>query len=62
MLFYYFKWTFYSGVAVLAIGIGINYFLAIINARMAKIVLSKKDKRMNMMTEILKNIKTIKLN
>jgi ATP-binding cassette subfamily C (CFTR/MRP) protein 1 len=62
MCFYYFKWTFYGGLTLLICGTIVNYFLAILTAKQQKLLMKTKDKRMNTLTEIVNNIKIIKLN
>ena len=62
MLYYYFKWTLYGALGVLIIGAILNYFVAILQANKQKQYMEKVDLRMNCLTEIVNNIKIIKLN
>ena len=62
MCFYYFEYTFYSGVIFVVAAIVMNYIAAIFTARRQKKVLDAKDARMRTMTETINSIKIIKLN
>ena len=62
MCYYYFGWTFYSAFTILFSVSIINYFIAKVSARRSKVCLKKKDKRLDMMAEVINNIKVIKLN
>ena len=62
MCFWYFNYTFYSGMIFIVVAIVMNYVLAIFTARRQKSVLNAKDKRMRIITETINSIKIIKLN
>lgn len=62
MAFYYFKWTLYGGILLLLASSVLNYYLAKFAAGRQKIVMQQIDERMNSLTEIINNIKIIKLN
>ena len=62
MLYYYFKWTLYGAVGALILTSLLNYFLAIWQAKWQKDLMEKVDIWMNALTEIVNNIKVIKLN
>mmetsp|Transcript_12049 Transcript_12049/g.10648 ORF Transcript_12049/g.10648 Transcript_12049/m.10648 type:complete len:161 (-) Transcript_12049:69-551(-) len=51
LLFTYFKYSFFSGLALLIILIGVNYWLAKLTMRYQDRVMKKLDIRMNIMTE-----------
>mmetsp|Transcript_42714 Transcript_42714/g.50011 ORF Transcript_42714/g.50011 Transcript_42714/m.50011 type:complete len:135 (-) Transcript_42714:457-861(-) len=61
-LFYYFKYYLFAAIgtaSVLMIG---NYFLAKCLAKNESLMLKRKDNRMNLIIEVINNIKIIKLN
>jgi len=51
LLFYFFEYSFFSGLALLIIFVGINYYLARVTMRFQNLVMKKLDIRMNIMTE-----------
>jgi nitrogen fixation/metabolism regulation signal transduction histidine kinase len=62
MLTIYFGWTIVGAFGIIIIISVFNYFLAIIQAKKQEKLMQKVDIRMNAMTEIVNNIKVIKLN
>lgn len=59
--FYYFKWTFYSGILTMILLLTISYLLSNAGSEENKEMRKIKDEKMNVMTESINNIKTIKL-
>lgn len=62
MIAFYFKWTIYGAILLVIVGGFANYFVSKLFAKTQDNFMSKIDKRMNCFTEILNNIKVIKLN
>lgn len=60
-LFYYLKWTFFSGIAVFALSLLVNISISRCNARNQKKYMKLTDARVKVTTESLNNIKMIKL-
>lgn len=60
-LFYYLGLSFFSGIGVLLLAFVVNFILGMISANLWKVMMQKKDMRMNSTTEALSNIKMIKL-
>mmetsp|Transcript_41879 Transcript_41879/g.48423 ORF Transcript_41879/g.48423 Transcript_41879/m.48423 type:complete len:94 (-) Transcript_41879:1472-1753(-) len=61
-LFYHFTYYLFVPIGISVLMIFANYFLAKWMARIEASVLEKKDRRMNIVTEVMNNIKIIKLN
>ena len=61
-LFYYFGVYIFIALGVCLVIVFINFFFAVINAKFQEKVLSLKDNRMKTTTEIISNVKVIKLN
>jgi ABC-type bacteriocin/lantibiotic exporter with double-glycine peptidase domain len=59
--FYYFKWTFMSGVAVLILAIASQAMLAMWLGKVQTTMMAAKDDRMIVTTEALNNPKMLKL-
>jgi ABC-type bacteriocin/lantibiotic exporter with double-glycine peptidase domain len=61
-LFYYFGVYLFAAFGIAFVMIVLNFFIAIWNSKLQDKVLERKDKRMNTTTEVVNNIKIIKLN
>ncbi|CAI2359203.1 unnamed protein product [Moneuplotes crassus] len=61
-LLYYFGWFLLPSLGVAVLLVILNFYIAIWNSRIQDEVLERKDKRMNTTTEVVNNIKVIKLN
>lgn len=61
-LFFYFGWYLLPSLGVAILLVILNFYIAIWNSRIQDQVLERKDKRMNTVTEVVNNIKVIKLN
>ena len=59
--FYYYQWTFLSGIAVMGIAIGIQTCTSIKMSKIQKRVMEAKDTRMRVTTESLNHVKMLKL-
>ena len=62
MSFYYFSWTLYGGIILLLSSSVVNYFISKWFAAWQRICMKASDAWMNVLTEIVNNIKIIKLN
>jgi ABC-type bacteriocin/lantibiotic exporter with double-glycine peptidase domain len=60
-LFYYFGYSLFTGVGVAVLFVLMNFIVAKIRAKLAGKILTEKDKRMRHTTEVVNNIKVIKL-
>lgn len=61
VLFHYFGWTFMVGMGVFALSLWVNIWFSRNLAKYQKQYMKKQDKRVNITTESLNNIKIIKL-
>lgn len=61
-LIYYFGYSLLGAFGIAIVIIIINFILAVIGQKIQKVVLARKDERMRFTTELINNIKIIKLN
>lgn len=61
-LIYFLGYSLLGALGVSVVLVVINFFLAIIGQKVQKVVLTRKDQRMRYTTEMINNIKIIKLN
>ena len=61
-LFYYFGFHLFPAILISVLFIISNFFIAVWMTRVKKEALEKKDKRMNITTEVVNTIKILKLN
>ena len=61
-LFYYFGYSLFAGIGFGIIFTFLNYLIGLGRAALQKRILKEKDKRMRATTEVINNIKAIKLN
>ena len=60
-LFYYLGISFLAGMGIFAISLIYNFVFGLIIANLWTAIMKKRDDRMNIITEVLSNIKMIKL-
>lgn len=61
-LIYFLGYSLVASLGIASVLVVINFFLAVIGQKIQKVVLKRKDRRMRATTEIINNIKIIKLN
>lgn len=61
-LIYFLGYSLLGALGVSVVLVIVNFFLAIIGQKVQKVVLTRKDQRMRYTTEMINNIKIIKLN
>jgi len=61
-LFYYLGLAFFSGIALFLIAFVLNYFLAIAYSAVEKEVLEAQDARQKVVSELVNNIKILRIN
>lgn len=60
-LFIYLGVSFLAGIGVFIFSMGISFFFGVIKQKLSYKFMKKKDDRMNITTEVINNIKMIKL-